>query len=224
MKQLVRRTGVFTEKLLFVCNASDFQANGIYFDYVGRLMAGFEIPELFTNEERGEMVELYQKHAKESVRRLLPLVLTQPNHNYHLKCETGKVLANIGQRGRQLANRSVRFTSRCFVQSTVPLPDDFQLLVSTLVPIPVLFRIQPDYLFISNIPRFDPWPDETLEAIAKKCLEEMSGLNSDLQTSYLGYFKTVHNTMRSFSKRYVQYFSMRKTSSFQMLLDETAGA
>lgn len=70
IKQLIRRTGVFMEKLLFVCNASDFQSNSIYFDYIGRLISGFEIPELFTNEERGEMVELYQKHAKESVRCL----------------------------------------------------------------------------------------------------------------------------------------------------------
>lgn len=55
--------------------------------------------------------------------------------------------------------------------------------------------------FTLTLPRFEPWPEETLEAIAKKYLEEMPGLHADLLASYLSYFKTVHNSMRSFSKR-----------------------
>lgn len=67
MKQLIRRAGVFLEKILFVCNAADFQSKSVFFDYIGRLISGYEIPELFTNEERAEMVELYLKHTKETV-------------------------------------------------------------------------------------------------------------------------------------------------------------
>lgn len=57
------------------------------------------------------------------------------------------------------------------------------------------------FIHLVDLDRFDPWPEETLEAIAKKYLEDMSGTHSDLQASYLTYFKTVHNSMRSFSKR-----------------------
>ena len=51
---------------MLLCNAADFQKR-IFFDYIGRLISGFEISELFTNEERMEMVEIYQKRTKEIV-------------------------------------------------------------------------------------------------------------------------------------------------------------
>lgn len=71
IKQLVRRAGIQQEKILFLCNAADFHKR-IFFDYIGRMISGFEIPELFTNEERLEMLELYQKHTKESVNSAVP--------------------------------------------------------------------------------------------------------------------------------------------------------
>lgn len=52
-----------------MCNASDFQKR-LYFDYIGRLISGYEISELFTNEERMEMIEIYQKRTKEVVSQI----------------------------------------------------------------------------------------------------------------------------------------------------------
>ena len=66
IKKLIHRSGIQQEKIVFMCNASDFQKR-LYFDYIGRLISGYEIPELFTNEERMEMVEIYQKRTKEMV-------------------------------------------------------------------------------------------------------------------------------------------------------------
>lgn len=71
VKKLVHRSGIQQEKIVFLCNAADFQKR-VFFDYVGRLIAGFEISELFTVEERMEMVELYQKRTKEAVSELIP--------------------------------------------------------------------------------------------------------------------------------------------------------
>lgn len=61
-----------------------------------------------------------------------------------------------------------------------------------------------DVLNLVNV-RFEPWPEETLEVIAKKCLEDIPGLNDKLQGNYLGFLKSVHNSMRS-CDRYSQLF------------------
>lgn len=75
MKNLIQRSGIQQEKIIFLCNAADFQKR-IFFDYVGRLISGFEIAELFTNEERIEMLELYQKRTKEIVSLPSELLVT----------------------------------------------------------------------------------------------------------------------------------------------------
>lgn len=75
MKKLIQRSGIQQEKIIFLCNAADFQKR-IFFDYVGRLISGFEIAELFTNEERIEMLELYQKRTKEIVSLPSELLVT----------------------------------------------------------------------------------------------------------------------------------------------------
>lgn len=49
--------------------------------------------------------------------------------------------------------------------------------------------------------RFEPWPEETLEVIAKKWLDDIPGLNDKLQLNYSNYFKNVHNSMRVYSER-----------------------
>ena len=72
VKKLIHRSGIQQEKIVFLCNAADFQKR-IFFDYIGRLISGYEISELFTNEERQEMTELYQKRTKEMVKRSLCL-------------------------------------------------------------------------------------------------------------------------------------------------------
>jgi len=55
------------EKLIFLCNSAAFR-NRSFFDFIGRLISGYEIPQLFTHEERIEMLETYQKQTKENVR------------------------------------------------------------------------------------------------------------------------------------------------------------
>ena len=55
------------EKLIFLCNSAACR-NRSFFDYVARLISGYEIPKLFTHEERMEMLETYQKQTKENVR------------------------------------------------------------------------------------------------------------------------------------------------------------
>ena len=55
------------EKMIFLCNSAAFR-NRSFFDFIGRLISGYEIPQLFTHEERIEMLETYQKQTKENVR------------------------------------------------------------------------------------------------------------------------------------------------------------
>ena len=62
----------------------------------------------------------------------------------------------------------------------------------------------------SSILWFENWPDETLETIAKKWLEDVPGFSGDKALNdYVGFFKSVHNYMRSVnsSDRNVQYSS-----------------
>lgn len=68
MKHLIRRTGIEMEKTVFLCNMAVLQKH-IFFDYIARLICGYEIPELFSSEERVEMVELYQKQTKDNAVR-----------------------------------------------------------------------------------------------------------------------------------------------------------
>ena len=50
----------------------------------------------------------------------------------------------------------------------------------------------------SSILWFENWPDETLETIAKKWLEDVPGFSGDKALNdYVGFFKSVHNYMRS---------------------------
>ena len=66
MKQLVRRTGINMEKTVFLCNMAVLK-KPIFLDYIARLICGYEIPDLFSAEERVELVEQYQKQTKENV-------------------------------------------------------------------------------------------------------------------------------------------------------------
>lgn len=66
IKHLIRRTGIHMEKTVFLCNMAVLQKRS-FFDYIARLISGYEIPELFSVEERLEMLEVYQKLTKENV-------------------------------------------------------------------------------------------------------------------------------------------------------------
>ena len=66
IKQLVRKTGVHKTKTMFLCSATKFP-NKMFFDHLTRLISTSEILELFNNEERIELIELYVKTNKDSV-------------------------------------------------------------------------------------------------------------------------------------------------------------
>ena len=66
MKHLIRLAGVDKTPTLFLATASTLPSK-YCFDHLARLMTGYEISDLFTNEERSEMLELYQRTYKENV-------------------------------------------------------------------------------------------------------------------------------------------------------------
>ncbi len=61
--------------------------------------------------------------------------------------------------------------------------------------------LYPTVFKFASILWFESWPEETLEVIAKKWLDDIPGLSDKLQLNYSNYFKNVHNSMRLYSER-----------------------
>lgn len=65
-KNLIRKSGIYKKKIMFLCDATTFP-EPICFDYIVRWIAGYEIADLFNTEEKLEILEIYQRIASESV-------------------------------------------------------------------------------------------------------------------------------------------------------------
>ena len=63
--------------------------------------------------------------------------------------------------------------------------------------------LYPTIFKYSSVLWFEHWPDETLEIIAKKMLEDVPGLNEKKLVDYGGFLKFVHNEMRSTTIRHL---------------------
>lgn len=66
IKQLLRKTGIYKTKTLFLCSATKFP-DEIFFGYLSRLISIYEIVELLNKEERTELLELNAKTNKDNV-------------------------------------------------------------------------------------------------------------------------------------------------------------
>ena len=67
MKQIIHQTGIYKKRTVFLSTASTFPSE-MCFDHLARLIGGYEISDLFSNEERGELLDLYQRTYKENVK------------------------------------------------------------------------------------------------------------------------------------------------------------
>jgi len=158
IKQLVRKTGIYKTKTLFLCNATKFP-NEIFFDYLSRLVSNYEIIELFNNEERAELLEVNAKTNKNNVIHFQ--LYNKWNSGFKCftwkgsKTETSKTLINlmwmlsIFQLGdirrdillywRKSTHYFVHFSGQQDLRFPQSLPLNLQMFFNHLVRIPCFF-------------------------------------------------------------------------------------
>ena len=139
IKQLVRKTGIYKTKTLFLCNATKFP-NEIFFDYLSRLVSNYEIIELFNNEERAELLEVNAKTNKNNVIHFQSLSKTLINLMWMLSIfQLGDIRRDILLYWRKSTHYFVHFSGQQDLRFPQSLPLNLQMFFNHLVRIPCFF-------------------------------------------------------------------------------------
>ncbi|VDO03290.1 unnamed protein product [Rodentolepis nana] len=185
LKSCLKNAGGRGQKTVFLMTDSQIK-NEIFLQDIDNLLNSGEVPNMFSAEERGEVIELLQSTLESESRKNAP---------------SGG--ARIGTDLSPMALFAA-FVKRCRANLHI---------IIAFSPIGSAFRNRlrmfPSLINCCTIDWFRPWPDDALERVAQRSLETL-GMAPSMRGSMTMIFKHFHNSIISLSEKFYQELG-RKT-------------